>query len=174
MPAAQPSVRSHQDMATSMEIEEYKAKWEYVRHTESLQARYVEWYFGIVAAILAFIYSDRYQPLSRLVGGPPIPLVVLLLYSMLVSLRLLVQKRNYDTYTARIRHLEGAPAGGSSVRGKLLSVFKLQYYAVALVGAVLVAALLLEMAGPAKWVGVASLAYALAMISLSFTRLVGE
>jgi energy-converting hydrogenase Eha subunit A len=56
----------------------------------------------------------------------------------------------------------------------MLSVFKLQYYAVALVGAVVVLALLLESAGPARCVWVASLAYAIVMISLSFTRLVGR
>lgn len=167
-------IRSHCDMTSPIELEEYKAKWEYVRHTESLQAKNVEWYFGIVAAVLTFIYSNRYEALSDLFGGRILPLAVLVPYSLLVTLRLLVQKRNYDTYTARIRNLEGAPVDDRPIGSKVLSVFKLQYYAVALVGTAVVVALLFEVAWAPFYIWLISVAYLLVMIFLSFTRLIGR
>jgi hypothetical protein len=159
--------------------EEYKAKWQYVMHTETLQSKYVQWYFGVVAAVLAFTYGGG-QGVSPLMGGPWAALTVLAAYSVLVSLRLLVQKRNYDTYTRRLRQIEGQSDDTALVREKFLSVFKLQYYAVVLVGAVVVFTLALEATGGLEtgWdrAGVAAsvFGYVSCMLLLSFTSLVGH
>jgi len=161
-------------MTTPLEIEEYKAKWEYVRHTEKLQAEHVQWYFGIVGAVLAFLYGGQSRAAVGMVGGPWVPLLILALYSVLVELRLLVQKRNYDTYTARLRNFEGQQPNGSTIRWKVFSVFKLQYYSVVLVGAVVVAALFLEATKSALPAVIAGASYTLLMLALSFSALVGD
>ena len=161
-------------MTTPLEIEEYKAKWEYVRHTEKLQAEHVQWYFGIVGGVLAFLYGGQSRAVVDMVGGPWVPLVVLALYSVLVELRLLVQKRNYDIYTARLRQFEGQKPNGSRIRQKVFSVFKLQYYSVVLVGAVVVAALFLEATRFAVPAVIAGASFTLLMLTLSFSALIGD
>jgi len=152
--------------------EEYKAKWQYVMHTESLQAKYIQWYFGVVAAVLTFIYSGKYEIAETHIGGVWVPLMVVSIYSILVNLRLVVQKRNYETYTNRIREIEGNKENGSSIKKKLLSVFKLQYYAVVLVGSVVAVALSLEFGFEKNVSIIIGIAYGLIMAGLSFSSLI--
>lgn len=95
--------------------------------------------------------------------------MVMSIYSVLVNLRLIVQKRNYETYTNRIREIEGNKNNGSSIKNKFLSVFKLQYYAVVLVGSVVIVALSLEL-GMGCISIVTGIAYVLIMAGLSFSR----
>ncbi len=156
----------------TLQQEEYKAKWQYVMHTESLQAKYIQWYFGVLAAVLTFIYNGKYEVAETHIGGIWVPLMVMSIYSVLVNLRLIVQKRNYETYTNRIREIEGNKNNGSLIKKKFLSVFKLQYYAVVLVGSVVIVALSLEL-GMGKCISiVAGVAYGLIMAGLSFSRLI--
>lgn len=161
-------------MTTPLEIEEYKAKWEYVRHTEKLQAEHVQWYFAIIGGVLAFLYGGQSRAVIDMVGGPWVPLVVLVLYSVLVDVRLLVQKKNYDTYTARLRQFESQQPNGSGIRKKVFSVFKLQYYSVVRVGAVIMVALSLEATKAIVPAVIAGLGYMVLMVALSFTGLIGD
>ena len=72
-------------MSTPLEIEEYKAKWEYVRHTETLRARELQWYLGIVGGVLAFTFAGDESDFAISSDERWIPLAFLAVYSALVD-----------------------------------------------------------------------------------------
>jgi len=101
-------------------------------------------------------------------------LAVLSLYSVLTCLRLLAQKKNYDTYTTRVRELEGNINGNNNTRKKVFSIFKLQYYVICLVGGLVTATLANELGLLFLWSVATGLGYSVLFIFLSFTKLIGE
>ncbi len=153
--------------------DEYREKWAYVRHSETLQDKQLQWYFATSAIILVFIYGPDYSGISTSLGSPSIPLIVLEVYSLLFSLRMLKIKSNYQKYTGRIRKLEGQSDKDNSSR-KILSIFKLQYYGVALVGAMITKTLAKELNvnDSCSWAFAAI--YLIIIIGLSFTKLIEE
>ena len=155
--------------------EEYKAKWQYVIHTEILQMKYVEWYFGIVAAMLVFIYSKKSSDVLNLVGGVWVPLIFLVMYSIFTNVRLLAQKSNYDTYTKRLREIDKTPNDNRSIMTRSITTFKIQYYTTVLAGTIVFLVFLIEKIGHNCLVAViATILYFLVMILLSFTPLIAK
>ena len=104
-----------------MEEKEYEHKWQYVMHTERMQAGFIQWYLTVCAATFVFLYSNESAALTPLINDRWLALVVLSLYSVLTCLRLLAQKKNYHAYTVRIRELEGNKGDNKSE-----SVFRVQ------------------------------------------------
>ncbi len=153
--------------------EEYKAKWQYVMHTENAQSKAVQWYFTVCAAVFMFLYTKTTEGAIPLVEERWVVLSVLFLYSLLTCLRLLAQKKNYDTYTARIREIEGNDNNNNEVRKKIISVFKLQYYAVCFVGGLVTYALSFEL-GAKSTAAICGAIFTAFTICLSFTRLIGK
>jgi hypothetical protein len=119
-------------------LEEYKNKWAYVRHTEEVQNKAIQWFILIVGAILAFLFKDI-NGLSNAVGNKLyiIPLLFLVLYSASLNLLLLLQKKNYNRYTDRILELEKkfCEFELELPKSRTLTVFRLRYTLVTLVGA---------------------------------------
>ena len=111
--------------------EEYRSKWAYILHIESERSKYVQWYFAIVAGVIAVMFSGHQETVEDLIGAKYVPFLFLVLYSLLVELRLVLQKANYDVYMTRVRELEGQKPIPS--RG-LFSVFNLQYYPIIFAG----------------------------------------
>lgn len=89
-------------------IEEYKEKRAYLRHIEDLDLKVIQWYFVVVAGVLAFLYNkadNLYTPLQK-EGSIPL-LLFLVLYSIFTSIYLILRKRNYNLFVSRIVELEG-------------------------------------------------------------------
>ncbi|MFH1231743.1 MAG: ion channel [Planctomycetota bacterium] len=87
--------------------EEYKQKWEYIRHTEEQRHKFIQWYILIVGGLIAFLFKGG--PTLTLFNNIDLPhtiLIFLLLYSIFANLYLLVQKRNYNIYITRIAQIE--------------------------------------------------------------------
>lgn len=126
---------------SNIELEEYKSKWAYIVHIESIQFKYIQWYYGIVGALLTFIFSDKFGgiEINTLHSQTFIPFLFLQVYSIFVILRLLYQKRNYNTYIDRISEIEGSKEVDTKkdFRFKLLSVFKLQYYSMVMIASII-------------------------------------
>ncbi len=157
-----------------MQEKEYESKWQYVMHTENMQAKFIQWYLTVCAAVFVFIYSDKVPESAPLINEHWFSLGVLSFYSILTCLRLLAQKRNYDTYTRRLQELEGKTLDDNSVRWKIFSVFKLQYYVICLVGGLVFMALSIELGVNSNCSILIGIAYALFGISLSFSQLIGK
>jgi hypothetical protein len=165
-------------MNDSLLLEEYKSKWAYVIHTETLQMKYIQWYFTVVAAVFIFIYSDKYPANLKNISDSWIPLTFLTIYSLFVKIRLLLQKRNYNTYTSRLQYIEvnytERVIEDKPFKKKYLSVFKLQYYAVVLASMLVISVLIFEVSKGTCFSIVGGLLYGTFAILLSFTKLVGN
>jgi len=157
-----------------MHEKEYENKWQYVMHTENMQSKHIQWYLTVCAAVFVFLYSNKAKIATPLMNDRRFALAVLLLYSALTCLRLLAQKKNYDSYTARIRELEGNTNNNNGTRKKLFSIFKLQYYVICLVGGLVSAAFSVEFGASFMWMVISGLSYPVIFAILSFTKLIGE
>ena len=157
-----------------MQDKEYESKWQYVMHTENMQAKFIQWYLTVCAAVFVFVYSDKAPKLSPLVSERWLALCILALYSILTCLRLLAQKRNYDTYTKRLRVLEGNDEGDNHTRLKVVSVFKFQYYVICLVGGLVFAALSSELGIRFACSVLVGVVFSISAIVMSFTKLIGD
>ena len=143
-------------------------------HTENAQLKAVQWYFTVCAAVFMFLYTNTAEGAVPLVKEKWFVLSVLFLYSLLTCLRLLTQKKNYDTYTARIRELEGSSSNNNDIRKKIISVFKLQYYVVCFVGGLVTYALFFELSAKFTCAVIYGIIFTAFTIFLSFTRLIGK
>lgn len=162
-------------MSVSAE-KEYELKWQYVMHTEVQQGKFIQWYMTVCSAIFVLLYSSKIELLDIPDLGERRWVItsILILYSVLICLRLLMIKRNYDTYTSRIRTLENAKLKATSIRPKWFSVFKLQYYVICIVGALTASALTFELGGGIGLLVISGAAYFIVMAGLSFSPLLGN
>ena len=157
-----------------MQDKEYENKWQYVMHTENMQAKFIQWYFTVCAAVFVFLYAGKQVNVSSIVNDRLFALAVLSLYSILTCLRLLAQKRNYDTYTKRLCELEGKSDFDPKTRTKIFSVFKLQYYVICILGGLVVSTFCSEYGLTEKWTIAIGLSYTAIFTCFSFTRLIGK
>ena len=157
-----------------MKDKEYELKWQYVMHTEKMQSNFIQWYITVSAAVFLFIYSEKISSVTPLVNDRWLALLVLALYSVLTCLRLLIQKRNYDTYTKRLRVLEGNSTDDYQIRTKVFTSFKLQYYIICLVGGLVFFALGMEITISFITSLIIGFSYSLLAVALSFTGLIGK
>ncbi|MFB0521343.1 MAG: hypothetical protein ACETWD_07950 [Desulfatiglandales bacterium] len=122
-------------MTDELKLEEYKQKWEYVRHSEEMQNKGFQWFLIIVGAIASFVFTRvggfAELPLNDIYAGP---FIFLALYAALLCGMLIFMKIGYESYAERLRKIEGK-ARGESERARQFPVFRIQYYLVALVGA---------------------------------------
>ena len=157
-----------------MQEKEYENKWQYIMHTENMQAKFIQWYLTVCAATFVFLYANKNIDPAPLLIDRRLALTVLSLYSVLTCLRLLAQKKNYDTYTARVRELEGNISGNYNTRKKIFSVFKLQYYVICIVGGLVVSTLLSEFYDSFTCSIIVGFSYSIFFVYLSFTKLIGS
>lgn len=162
------------DHIHDMKDKEYELKWQYVMHTENMQAKFIQWYLTVCSVVFVFIYSEKVTSTVPIVRDRWFALLTLALYSILTCLRLLAQKRNYDVYTERLRELENSGSSNDNTRTKIISVFKLQYYIVCVVGGLVYFSLSSELSlGIVQSITVGAL-YTSIAVFLSFTRLIGK
>lgn len=76
-----------------MQEKEYESKWQYVMHTENMQAKFIQWYLTVCAAVFVFIYSPKTTTLTPITNERWFALAVLALYSVLTCLRLACTKK---------------------------------------------------------------------------------
>jgi len=94
--------------------EEYKSKWEYIRHTEKMRETSVQWYVMIIGFLVAISMGlapyQAYSSGSRVMSAAEsIQLQILLLavlYSIAVCFHVIAQKRNYENYYDCIQKIE--------------------------------------------------------------------
>jgi hypothetical protein len=88
-------------------IEEYKLKWEYIRHIEDKQVEFIKWYVIVLGAIFTYL-STTIKQLNDISFNQNwiILLSFLLIYSIVTSIFLLFLKRNYKLYNDRIVTIE--------------------------------------------------------------------
>lgn len=81
--------------------DEYREKWAYIRHTETIRLKVLQGFYVLVAALLA-LYSDN--------GPPALPMAVIVMLLILACLApqyLVGQKKIYNKYVARVRQITG-------------------------------------------------------------------
>lgn len=155
-------------------IEEYKNKWEYVRHTEEMENKSIQWFLAIVGAVISFLFKDG-NGLVQTRGAALylVPLFFLVIYSLFLNLLLLFQKRNYKKYTDRLQDLEKTYCKfetKKSSSSRLLTVFRLRYFLVTLVGACCAFLGHYQWSGSFIWSAVFSVSYAAIFIVLSYLK----
>jgi cell division protein FtsB len=153
---------------------EYELKWQYVMHTESMRTKFIQWYLTVCAAVFVFIYSDKIYAMDTIIVERRFVFSILVFYSILTSLRLLIQKRNYETYTDRLRDLEGKQNESQNTSEKFFTVFKLEYYIICLVGSVVVVALANEFNVPSIYSIFCGVVYFIITTWLAFTKLINK
>lgn len=132
-------------MAENIQAEEYRQKWEYVRHAEKMQNTAIHWYLLITGGILTFIFTKssdaqkQYGDLAFIV-----PLIFLVIYGLTLNWLLITMKRNRDRYMGRIQEIDGNRVIPRD-RGLIFWAFFYRYLAPTLVGAGI--AFLLSLAG---------------------------
>jgi hypothetical protein len=156
-------------------LEEYREKWAYVRHTEQMQGQSIQWYLTMVGGTLAYSVSlgsgaDGLAQMASPVGSVGRLLCpFLLVYSAFLALLLLFQKRNYKRFTDRLLEIERAYCGLDSSFGsaRRVTVFRLRYTMVNLVGGACAGMMVYAWGGAAVWASVALLVYVSSLYLLS-------
>ena len=154
---------------------EYEQKWSYIVHLENIQAKSIQWYFTICAAVFAFLFSTKLEVKHEFLNNPSFPLLILTVYSALVCLRILAQKRVYEQYLKKLKELDGTfSENKKSVREKIISVFKIQYYLVCITAGLVAATFANMFFTEQFWPILIGTVYFLILCALSFTSLIGE
>ncbi len=98
-------------------LEEYKMKWEYIKHIESQRVDIVKWYVFILGSILTFlsVTNETTENCSKdtnffnsLLGNGEWAFILsfLLLLAIFISIYILFQKKNYNIYNKRRMDIE--------------------------------------------------------------------
>lgn len=153
-------------------LEEYRQKWEYVRHTEIMRYKEIMWYFIIVSAVLSYLFG--YEVDKHLISQDRrwIPLVTLVIYSIFIDIRLIVQKSNYERYIKRVNVLEGRIIQEKSIKYRWLSNFKLIYYSIVLMGSAIIGLFMDAVQNNPYLPFLIGIVYFIIMSFLSFTDLI--
>ena len=119
-------------------LEEYKAKWEYLRHTEEMEDKTILWYLAVVGGVLSFTFRSS-MPFDAEFGDASVivPLLFLVVYSFFMNAHLLLRKANYKRYNARILYLEETFCDFvlQRPRCRFMTVFRTRFLLVVAVGA---------------------------------------
>jgi len=153
---------------SNIELQEYKEKWAYIRHTEILQDKQMQWFFVLVGVVLTFIYSTDNAKLLKAVGKQYIPILLLVGYSSVFSFQMLRIKKNYKIYNERIMEIEGQPMTNKTWWQHLITIFMFRYYIVIIIGAFLAKMVAIELKVPEIYSWVVFLAYIFVEIALAF------
>jgi len=155
-------------------VEEYRVKWEYLRHLEQARDSLVKWYATLVGSLAALslgvesagLKLDGLQPLR------PAVLAFCVVYSMFVALYLLVQKRNYRFYHERVEQIEDRLFGQKreKVRSRLLSSFRVYFAFPAAIGAGLLGILVFTVREDAVWALVGAVGYFLSAMATTWAK----
>jgi hypothetical protein len=154
-------------------LEEYRAKWEYLRHLEQLWDSMLRWYAAIVGALAALSLgvaagSDAValNPLR------PVVLVFAIVYSAFMCMYLLVQKRTYRAYHDRVVEIEHEVLGRAKAdkRSRVVTSFRVYFAFPALIGGGLVALCTFSMGSSLPVAAVAAVVYFAAAISLTWLK----
>ena len=88
-------------------LEEYKSKWEYIKHTEEINEKITQWYFLINGVLLAFLFNDT-KSLDALVCNSKtfVVLLFLILLNLSFNISILSRKRSVEFYRTRLQYLE--------------------------------------------------------------------
>lgn len=117
-------------MDSVSESDEYREKWQYIRHAEQIRYRSIQWYVGIVGVLLGFIYGEPTGPLPNQIR--PLVLTFLVGYSLFLTISLVARKAIYQIYADRVAQLE--PKKGSVLFHPWRGPFSLYFYGFLLLG----------------------------------------
>lgn len=113
---------------------EYREKWKYIRHSELIRYRAVQWYIGIVGVLLGFIYGEPTGPLPSDIR--PLVLTFLVGYSLFLAAFLIHRKEAYEIRSERVEQLENRKTVSLAFH-PWVGVFAWYFYGFALLGSFL-------------------------------------
>lgn len=123
-------------------IEEYKSKWEYVRHTETIRIKFIGWYYLISGVLVAFLVRDRQLNIEdhfnklqqnqdvKISYEAVIVLSFLVILGISLNLFMIAQKTNYSRYTKRLNEIESSKCDYNPTypKSNLIATFKTIFY----------------------------------------------
>jgi len=155
-------------------IEEYNAKWSYLKHLEDKWDSVLKWYVAIVGSLASVsIGATAVNVNLSSIQAPASAFAVV--YSLFVSLYILTQKRGYRRYHQRVVEIEKMllgtdPKPGYSTKERLLNTSRIYLCFPALLGGGLSSLFVFAIDGGAGWSIFAFAVFAALIIGLSFVK----
>lgn len=118
-------------------VEEYNNKWGYIKHTEEMEFKLIQWYLVVAGGLLAFAFSD-FGEFSDVINNPLTALLLLfvVVYSIFLCILLLVQKSHYVRHLDRLEFMERVYGGleRQVASGRVITSFRARYVLIDLIG----------------------------------------